>query len=186
MFGEGTELLASFYELLQTELPGAWEVMQDIQSCWNPNVLSHTWVMPDGHTSHVKVMVEEDRRVEIDELDHASFTYRTFINAPSEYGISLAANVTHSVDSYVVRQVTRMMKRKGYPILHVHDEYSTSPLFMQYLRECYVEILAQIAESNMLQDILRQITGDHSLEVIKAKGHEKLPALIRQANYALS
>jgi hypothetical protein len=96
LFGENTPELAAYYETLETELPGIVEVMNDIQSCWNPTVEAHTWTLPDGHTAYVPVMVAQDKKIEIDELEHRSFTHRAYINEPSMSGISLLANVTHS------------------------------------------------------------------------------------------
>lgn len=96
LFGEDTPELKAFYEILEKELGGAVEAMNDIQSCWNPNVLVHEWTLPDGHTAYVPVLEAVDKKIEIDELEHRSFTHRAYINKESTYGISLAANVVHS------------------------------------------------------------------------------------------
>jgi len=44
-----------------------------------------------------KVIVPCDKRIEVDEFHHATFTHRSYVNAPDEYDVSLAANVTHSM-----------------------------------------------------------------------------------------
>jgi hypothetical protein len=107
LFGEDTPELNAFYEILDKELGGAVEAMNDIQSCWNPNVLVHEWTLPDGHTAYVPVLEAVDKKIEIDELEHRSFTHRAYINKESTYGISLAANVVHSIDGFIVREMKR-------------------------------------------------------------------------------
>jgi len=107
LFGEDTPELEAFYDILDKELGGAVEAMNDIQSCWNPNVLVHEWTLPDGHTAYVPVLEAVDKKIEIDELEHRSFTHRAYINKESTYGISLAANVVHSIDGFIVREMTR-------------------------------------------------------------------------------
>ncbi|MBP94164.1 MAG: hypothetical protein CMC55_08615 [Flavobacteriaceae bacterium] len=96
LFGEGTPELKTFYQFLEEELTGAYEAMSDIAGCWNTEALEHSWVLPDNHHVHVKVMEYDEKRIEVDELDHATFTYRYKVNQPSTYGRSLAANVVHS------------------------------------------------------------------------------------------
>jgi len=54
---------------------------------------------------------------------------------------------------------------------------------MNALRANYREIMAEIAESDLLADILNQITG---MNGTITKLSNRLPELIRQSNYALS
>ena len=52
--------------------------------------------IPDGYDAYVKVMVKQTARIEVDELDHASFTYEYYENQGTKKGLSNAANVVHS------------------------------------------------------------------------------------------
>ena len=184
IFGEGTPDLEAFYQTLQTEFPGALEAMNDIQSCWQPNALAHEWTLPDGHTASVKVMVNVAKDIEVDELDHARFKQQMWLNMPNEFGISLAANIVHSIDGYVVREMVRRARNQMFEILCVHDSFWASPNHMNKVRQNYIDILAEIAESDLLQDILRQITGDD--ELIHTKLSYDLADKIRQSEYMLS
>lgn len=122
LFGEDTPELKAFYAILEKELGGAVEAMNDIQSCWNPNTLAHEWTLPDGHTAFVPVMEAVDQKIEIDELEHRSFTHRAYINKESTYGISLAANVVHSIDGFIVREMIRRCKCENADrISELHD-----------------------------------------------------------------
>lgn len=107
LFGEDTPELAAFYQAAQTIAPGAWDLLQDLLASWQPYALEHRWVMPDGFDARVKVMRKVESRIEVDELDHATFTYEYYENQGQKSGLSNAANVTHSVDAYVLRSMHR-------------------------------------------------------------------------------
>lgn len=109
LFGEETPELAAFYQAAQTIAPGAWELLQDLLGSWQPYALGHQWVMPDGFDARIKVMKKVEARIEVDELDHATFTYEFYENHGSKSGLSNAANVTHSVDAYILRCMHRRL-----------------------------------------------------------------------------
>lgn len=184
IFGEDTVELAVFYESLYILAPGAMNILETIQACWNPIGLSHEWTLPDGHKAIVNVMVPEDKKIEIDELGHKSFTHRAYINAPDVNGLSLAANVTHSIDAYIVRELVRRTYKKGFEMATIHDSFWCSPNHMNDIRVLYNRILKEIAESNLLQDILNEITGNSNGVYVKFTND--LGTFIENADYALS
>jgi len=93
LFGENTPELAAFYKALVSVAPGAWEVLQDLLSSWQAYALSHEFKLPDGFDAHIKVMVKQDPplSIEVDELNHATFTYEVYENEGTETGLSLPA-----------------------------------------------------------------------------------------------
>lgn len=103
VFGEG-ELLALFYEILQTVAPAAWELNQTMPTLWNPEALSHDWILPDNFHVKTKVMDTVSEKVHFDEQPF-DVTYR--VNQPQEQGRSLGANATHSIDGLIVREMVR-------------------------------------------------------------------------------
>jgi hypothetical protein len=107
IFGEDTPELVAFYEAAIKLSPGAWELLQDLKAAWQSYSLVHEWDLPDGYHARIKVMERQEARVEVDELDHASFTYIYYVNQGQKKGISLPANVTHSVDAFVLREMHR-------------------------------------------------------------------------------
>ena len=99
IFGEDTPELNAFYKAMMIVCPGAWQALEDLREAWNAYALFHAWKLPDGFDAKVKVMEKMEKRIEVDELDHATFTHEFFVNEGSKTGISLVANVTHSKQS---------------------------------------------------------------------------------------
>lgn len=263
IFGEDTPELHAFYEAAMEVAPGAWELLQDLLASWQPYALSHEWKLPDGYDARVKVMQKHEARIEVDELDHATFTYEFYENQGSKSGLSNVANMTHSVDAYILRSmhrrcnydafkvaqamslietellertkgtnlpqvysheqvgyyveqfqrssvadvvilphldwdtvraldtehleklaaiITGMLQYKPFPLVTVHDEFKAHPNNVNWVRWQYKEILAELAESNLLDDLLSQI---HGVPGSFNKLSFNLAAQIRQSNYGL-
>lgn len=107
IFGEDNSALHAFYKAAQAIAPGAWDLLQTLLASWQPYAKEHYWKLPDGFDSHVKVMKKVETRIEVDELDHSTFTYEYYENEGSKEGLSNAANVVHSVDAYILRSMHR-------------------------------------------------------------------------------
>lgn len=183
-FGEGTKALKNFYATANRRFPGAMRALKNIQMAWQPYALVHRFTMPDGHIIVAKVMQPIDKKIEVAEFYKATFTYRTMLNEGTEFGISLAANVIHAVDGYVVREMIRRCKKSGFQLAAIHDSFWASPNNMNDVRYHYKSILAEIADSNLLQNILREASQNPKLKF--KKECKKMGKLIRKSNYALS
>lgn len=266
IFGEDTPELNAFYQAAQTIAPGAWELLQDLLGSWQPYALEHRWKLPDGFDARVKVMEKKEIRIEVDELNHATFTYEFYENEGSKTGLSNAANVVHSVDAYVLRCIHRrcnynpqtimylaeiiriekgyrsyqqpwtvapmlvgskveyyvqqyersgmadiviaphldeytvsmlsdehlnalhnivisMLEHKPFEVVTIHDAFKCHANNMNHLRQHYINIFAEIADSNILSDILSQI---HGKQGVFNKLSNNLSQLIKGSNYALS
>lgn len=107
IFGEETPELNAFYKAMGIVCPGAWTLLDDLLNSWNPYALYHEWVLPDGYVAKVKVMQKVEKRIEVDELDHSTFTYEFNVNEGTKTGLSNVANAVHSVDAYVLRCMER-------------------------------------------------------------------------------
>lgn len=117
VFGEGPTL-DLFYQSMEDLAPGAWELNTAMRTIWNPDALSHDWVMPDNFHVHTKVMDTVKETVHVEGMP---FEVSYKVNQPMEDGRSLCANMTHSIDSLIVREITR---RCDY-----------DPIQVEYLRE---------------------------------------------------
>lgn len=263
IFGTDTPELDAFYQAAMIVAPGAWELLQDLLASWQPNALAHAWKLPDGFDARIKVMKRKSARIDIDELDGSSFTYEFYVNEGTKSGLSNAANLTHSMDGWIVRSMHRrcnydreiaenaarlieieliertmsrffvegvlsnkvkyymaqydrssladavilphlddysvkclstghlqaltkilegMLQHSPFELVTVHDEFKAHANNMNQVRWMYREILAEIAESNVLDDLLSQIMGQ---SINFQKMNFNLPEQIRQSNYAL-
>jgi hypothetical protein len=240
LFGEDTLELNAFYQAAQEIAPGAWDLLQTLLASWQPYALTHAWKMPDGFDVRVKVMSPKKARIEVDELEKASFTYEFYENEGTKTGKSNAANVVHSVDAWVLRSMHRrcnynrevaeeaarlieielveramgktqqvfgmgteahyymeqytrstladavilphlnadtvcfldtehlqalariltgMLQYQPFELVTVHDEFKAHANNMNWVRWQYREILSEIADSELLDDLLSQIHG---------------------------
>lgn len=263
IFGEETKELAAFYEAAKAIAPGAWELLQDLLASWQPYALQHSWVLPDGFDARIKVMTKKEARIEVDELDHASFTYEFYENQGQKAGLSNAANLTHSVDAYILRCMHRrcnydrevaehaaalleiemisrslgqtqqvadpedpictyldhyqrstvadvvilpyltpentrylskqhleklaeivnnMLQYQPFELVTIHDEFKAHANNMNWVRYQYKEILADLADSFLLDDLLSQIHGKPGYF---PKLDHNLGEVIRKSNYGL-
>ena len=103
----GDELLDFFYEACHLHAPGTFDLLDTLINAWQPHNMVHAWELPDGFTAHIKVCERIETDIEIDELHHHKFSTSYKVNRPQERGVSLAANVTHSIDAYLLRSVLR-------------------------------------------------------------------------------
>jgi DNA-dependent RNA polymerase len=263
IFGEDSPELSAFYQAATTVAPGAWDLLQDLLASWQPYALSHEWKLPDGFDARIKVMTRREVRLEVDELDHATFTYEFFENQGSKSGLSNVANMTHSMDAYILREMHRrcnydrddivgvalglhmesnrralvpttvdstvnpmvayyidqyerstlasaailphlddmsmsalsnkhlealsimtkgMLSYQPFELVTVHDEFKAHANNINHVRYQYKEILAEIADSNVLDDLLSQVTGTPGTF---PKLSFNLGDQIRKSNYAL-
>lgn len=255
-FGKGTPQLKAFYKAADVIAPGAMYALELIQSCWDNDATSYTWTLPDGHVAHTPVMVKMKCKIEVDELltaagGHATFTHIAKVNQAEENGRALCANITHSVDGFIVAEMAErcnysierlnsvlaildyesvrrihdntetpvdhgkmlatvtvmsltagsvkklsdkellnaftrinyMREHAPFEVIPVHDQFGSSPNNMNHVRHHYANIVADLADSNILQDILKEITGD---EIVVQKLSNNLGDIIREADYLLS
>jgi hypothetical protein len=110
IFGEDTPELQAFYESLYDVAPGACEAMEHLLGAWQPYATEHRWALPDGFEAVCPVVEAIDKRIEVDELNHSTFTHRFYEVVGQEKGLSIAANVIHSIDGMLVREMLRRCK----------------------------------------------------------------------------
>ena len=103
VFGEGA-LLDIFYETMREECPGPWEVTETMLAIWDNTALMNEWVMPDNFHVKIKVMGNVTDYVQ---FLNEPFEVNYSVNQPIEGGRSLGANMIHSVDGMLVREITR-------------------------------------------------------------------------------
>ena len=171
--------LKVFYQVIDHLFPGAKSVMDTINSCWNSKATAHSWTMPDGHVVYVPVVEAVNGNYPDPVLGDIPVRY--YHQAPSDNFRSLCPNVIHSIDGYIARE---MIRRAPFQLAHVHDCFVFNPNYLQKVSALYREIMAEIAKSNILQDIIRQITGNNT--IMLSKFSYDLDQNILNSSYMLS
>ena len=103
VFGEGA-LLGLFYETMEQRAPRVWAINNLFKNLWNPLATHHKWVLPDNFHVQIKIMGNVYEQVQFAGND---FEVIRKVNMPQPEGRSLGANVTHSIDGMVVREMLR-------------------------------------------------------------------------------
>lgn len=172
-----------FFEALGNNFSGAEDIKKIITSLWNPTALRHSWKLPDYHLAKVNVTDTNTKRIEIDELDHHQVTYQFQDIMPSKRSTSLCPNVVHSYDGWVAREMVKRAYFQGFQLVHIHDSFWASPNYMNQVRQNYVDILAELAEMDAMNNLIKDITGKN---VVMEKDSYDLADEIRRSEYALS
>jgi len=97
--------------------------------------------------------------MEIDEADHFRYTMRKQVCKPKDKGLALAANLVHSVDAWICREMVKRGHKAHVTIIPIHDCFFAYPNKMNIVRQLYIDILADLATMNMVSNILTQLTG---------------------------
>ena len=182
-FGEGTKEYIEFYNILNQFFPTPMTLIDTIKGCWNKNATYHQWTLPDGHVVKMFSKFKHCEQIDLDIENDVKVYHNKQIFAPTSRGVPLLANVIHSFDGYVVRQMTRMAHNQGFELIHIHDCFWCSPLHMEKARINYRAILADIASNNYLEGILNEITQS---EGEFTKNDADLASEIMRSEYALS
>lgn len=121
-------------------------------------------------------------RVPVNKLDKTQFI-----------SINVIETMTyHSVRFMDINYLTRLEilldkvlnESRPFEIVGIHDEYKCHANNANSMRYWYKEILAELADSHIMQDILRQIYNNPKLKLTRAS--EDLGDLIRNSNYGIA
>lgn len=169
-----------FYTLVDSLFPGPTMLMHLGTQAWRSNVDINIWTLPDNHTAYVPITEVVNTKIEIDELNHCSFAYRYEKRQCTDWWGSLVPNIIHSIEAYILREVTRKCSMNGIPLAVIHDNFGSHPNFMNYIRKFYNNIMAEISDSRIFQNILAEIGFKIDIEF------PSLAADIKEADYALN
>lgn len=113
-----TDHYPQFVAAYAATVPGAEWAKNELINSWDERVTYHQWVMPDGAIAYCTVVGTKDTK---GPFGGFTYTYRHDVITPKDRGEegtkSNAANVTHSYDAYVLRE---MHRRCDYDPIKVH------------------------------------------------------------------
>lgn len=96
--------------------PRAFQLMPVLVNSYNPHQ-TQTWVLPDGFVCHIRATEKVEKRLYIEELN-STVTVGLEVEASKDYSVENAANITHSIDAHVVRN---MFRRCNYNVEQVEQ-----------------------------------------------------------------
>lgn len=103
VFGEGIRL-KTFENVMETVASGPWALNKFLLQCGNPDANRYIWVLPDNFHAVIKVMVPEVQTVN---FLGKPFDITRMVQGTEEKTRMLSANITHSIDGMVVREMLR-------------------------------------------------------------------------------
>lgn len=187
------ELASAFQKAMRTIAPHAMRAMDVLQSLNCADIDIYYWTMPDGFK--VKYDVKSTQKLEISCKTKSgvkfNFDRDVQVYKGSEFNRGMSPNVIHSVDGYVAREMVRRMKEpcakfnRNYPafITSIHDAFGTHPNNAEEMTWHYTNIMCELNDSDLLKDIMSQISGKSMLSI---KKNTLTNDMIRASIYKLS
>ena len=144
----------------------------------------------DEQDARIQGFAEQQPRVqcERDKLDY----YLTQYERSGMPDVIILNHITTAYDAQYLSDVLitklleiieSMLDYQPFEVITIHDAFKCHPNHMNHLRRQYINIFADLAESNILSDILSQI---HGCPGTFPKLSTDLADKIRGSNYALS
>lgn len=176
-FGEGTSQLNCFYEMQDVILPGVRALRDDIQSLWQPFAEDHSWTLADG--VDVVIKVKEKLVTEVFILDQP-VNVEFYVNQGTERGISLVANVTHSVDALVVREMGRRCNydRKAVEALQSLSWLDVGTREDRRKDQQLQRVIARMRASGFMSLVLVEYLDQENYGLLSAEEHLELQCLL--------
>jgi DNA-directed RNA polymerase len=78
----------------------------------------------------------------------------------------LFANLTHSIDAYVLRCVVKALRAAGKPFLLKHDDYIVPPSALHIVKKAAQEAFNTLYEVNVYQSALEEIAQHSPYELV--------------------
>lgn len=88
-----------------------------------------------------------------------------------------------NINTLPLAELINTLPVRSYQILTVHDNFRSLCNYGNDTRQQYNNIMNEITQSNLLQDIFQQLTGDKTVKINKI---DKIENEILNAEYALS
>lgn len=100
----GEDNLPYFYKAMQATMPNAYLLKNILVKEWNSTVDVQKWFTPDCHIAYCPVITTKKKEMIINTVP-MEFTYKE--QGTSDYQLSNGANAVHSIDAYIMREMTR-------------------------------------------------------------------------------
>ena len=178
-----------FWDSMKNIAPGAVMAMNtisELESLLNKD--KYSWTLPDGfkvvyRVKHEKIIIPKvswyDKLYARNRMRRLpAFNVRVYGASKNSRGLS--ANIIHSIDAYILRELVRRMD--GEMILSIHDSFHVHPSQLDILRMKYNDILADIGGMDLLNKVLDEINPGTKIDRLNTFRTNDIPEL----NYSIA
>lgn len=138
--------LDAFYKAVKQVFPGAFAVMPVLLGSWNTNKSYHSWVMPDGYEVYKPVLDKSIASVTVEPINY-DMKVQYYEQRPLKFGLANAADITHSVDSYLLRSVVRHCSyNKDWVMSKLQEVEKLLPEYYEDFEISYPDLLEEPTE----------------------------------------
>ena len=82
----------------------------------------------------------------------------------------------------LIQLIQKVLNKPVFKVLFIHDEFKCHPNYMNYVRQIYIDLMAELADSRIMNAILSDITGE---TIVINKLSDDLSNEIRTSEYAI-
>lgn len=180
--------LEAFYQACRQEAKGAFELLDTLRDTWESFALQHSWQLADGFVVQVKVMEKVTRRVHIEELFNYNMSIETKLNQGTYKGVSNVANVIHSIDGYLLREVIRRCnynRKQVHKVVQIIQAHLESGAERTKLDDEELEYYFNLADKHGIVSIVivPHITADNVAQLHKGYLTDLLALLLQMQEY---
>lgn len=104
IFGDKTPEYYQFSESMNYIFPRVWKLREMMLNRWNPKVVEYNWILPDNFHVHIPVYRPETLK---GTFEGQVRYFNQYVVGPTPKGRSLGANLIHSVDAFMIREIVR-------------------------------------------------------------------------------
>lgn len=135
----GLDGFSRWLEVLNKRLLGPSKLLFSALKSWNKRAISYDWTMPDTHQVFLPVTQMVNHKVVSEQLG-TLFMVPVEENRPQNFGLELAAHITHSCDGYVAREMVRRLSYTA-DIEHMLDSVEVELLSREIYNTEYDDLI---------------------------------------------
>jgi hypothetical protein len=146
-----------FVQAVNDIIPGFYDVMKQINGLWQYEWEEVSFHMPDG----VKVTCKPTSSEWKDFKLFGKYPIKAKVSGvkKEEKALILYVTIIHACDAYMMRRLVLLAQKARYDFYGIHDGARQLPNNAFKTKQHYNQVLAEINDSNLLTDILSEITG---------------------------
>lgn len=180
IFGKNSKELTKYYKILSKLTKGAISLQKQINDCAEvcktQGKDTHCFSLPDNHIAYCPITNTIKTRVELPELGKKGYMniVANVHKIGKEDGLrSLAPNVIHAIDGWIVRTATEMLAELDIELSPIHDSFGVNANDCDELRRVYRALLARLYREDIIDKIMSDIVG-YKMEVTRDSFDEEV------------